>query len=390
MTQDLKLSQYLNLLGQQNTVQKRNAMREIVSTLKEGDVIALDPLIMALSDDDLYIRVKAVRGLGIIKDVRSVEPLISALKDLANEVRIEAANALGCIKDPDSIGALFEAIEDSNNRIVINKLKEAIINIDPNALKIAENEFHDKEMTKIHDPGTVELVLTDHNLKPRLKSKNDSGSTQEEVKAIDAHYSTGTGPLKKTSPCKIFKHDENNFKTDNGEFIYIDIYYPINTPERHNLFSSRILIIKKYQKKQSKKTIACINYFAKELQKMLRNDIEFVVCVVPSHSKGCQPSGIREIAKKICVSPIVDGTMVIERNKDLLEKHLGGERNLKIEKEALSIMQQELIMDKPVLVIDDVTTTGASFCAVKEILIEKGASYVASLALGKTYLAYQI
>ena len=107
-----------------------------------------------------------------------------------------------------------------------------------------------------------------------------------------------------------------------GEFHYLGIYYLKNIVEKHNRFSSRILIVKSYQMKQTKKTALCINYFVKKIRDTVKNSMEFVICVIPSHRKGYQPSGIRKIAELLCIAPAIDGTMVIERNKDLLEKHL--------------------------------------------------------------------
>lgn len=46
-----------------------------------GDVRAVDPLIMALRDEDPDVRESAAEALGKIGDVRSVEPLITALRD---------------------------------------------------------------------------------------------------------------------------------------------------------------------------------------------------------------------------------------------------------------------------------------------------------------------
>jgi HEAT repeat protein len=110
------LSDYLNQLNQKNLKKRREAIRSVIDILNEGDALAIDPLIDALSDDDLYIQIKAAKGLGIIKDVRGIEPLINALKDLSVEVRIEAAKALECMKYYTSIEPICNSFNNKNNK----------------------------------------------------------------------------------------------------------------------------------------------------------------------------------------------------------------------------------------------------------------------------------
>ena len=56
---------------------------------------AVEPLIVALTDEDVGVRVMAAEALGQIRDLRAVEPLIDVLRNEKNEcVRKEAARAL--------------------------------------------------------------------------------------------------------------------------------------------------------------------------------------------------------------------------------------------------------------------------------------------------------
>jgi len=86
---------------------------------------AVEPLIVALKDEDGYVRSMAARALGEIKDVRAVEPLIVALKDKDGFLRRWAAEALGKIKDVRAVEPLILAMKDEN-LFVRRKAAEAL------------------------------------------------------------------------------------------------------------------------------------------------------------------------------------------------------------------------------------------------------------------------
>ena len=78
---------------------------------------AVEPLITALGEKDVSVRVGAVRALGGIKYNRALEPLIGALKDENVSVRMWAAEALGEIEDPGAVEALGVALKDADSRV---------------------------------------------------------------------------------------------------------------------------------------------------------------------------------------------------------------------------------------------------------------------------------
>ncbi|WP_048190472.1 HEAT repeat domain-containing protein [Methanobacterium sp. SMA-27] len=69
----------------------RKRASEILSRIGKPAVI---PLIQALRDEDRYLRCGAADSLGKIGDERAVNPLINALKDKDSYIRLEAAKAL--------------------------------------------------------------------------------------------------------------------------------------------------------------------------------------------------------------------------------------------------------------------------------------------------------
>jgi len=75
-------------------------------------LIALEPLIKALEDEEEYVRSSAAEALGEIGDKRAVEPLIKALEDDDKGVLYHAAYALGRIGDERAVEPLIKALGD--------------------------------------------------------------------------------------------------------------------------------------------------------------------------------------------------------------------------------------------------------------------------------------
>ncbi len=68
---------------------------------------AVEPLLVALRNEDMAVRYRAAYALGDIGDRRAVEPLIAALKDAYGDVRRAAATALGKIGDLRAVEPLL-------------------------------------------------------------------------------------------------------------------------------------------------------------------------------------------------------------------------------------------------------------------------------------------
>ena len=73
----------------------------------------------------------------------------------------------------------------------------------------------------------------------------------------------------------------------------------------------------------------------------------------------------------------------LTREKSINKLATGGNRNIDIHFRSISTMNNMKIEGDVVLLMDDVTTTGNSLYACKEILLKKGAREVEMFALGK-------
>lgn len=178
---------------------------------------------------------------------------------------------------------------------------------------------------------------------------------------------------------KIFSNPKSNSYDLTSARFYLDNYYPYcnGNNEKFNEFSRLILDVKNQKP-------SAILYFTTRLRPTFSFKEEYVICVMPSHELGSNPSGIRTIAKNLSCPPIIDGTDVIIRVKEMQKKSTGGSRHLDSEIASIIIRNENIVKDKQVLLLDDVTTSGTSLKAGRFRLEKAGAKLVIMHALALT------
>ncbi|RZN36957.1 MAG: phosphoribosyltransferase [Methanosarcinales archaeon] len=185
---------------------------------------------------------------------------------------------------------------------------------------------------------------------------------------------------KETTNCQIFRDPENN-TVALQEIFNLGIYHPWQDGHNPNFdeFSRVILDVKDQH-------IQGINYFVNRLRSVLSGNDEYVICIIPTHAVGTEPSGIRTIAKQLCSHQVTDGTDVISRALEIPEKTMGGSGDIQLEIESLTVLNENAVRGRQVLLLDDVTTTGTSLKAGKHLIEQAGAELVVLLALAKTQM----
>ena len=141
-----------------------------------------------------------------------------------------------------------------------------------------------------------------------------------------------------------------------------------------DVFSGRILDLK-----EGKQT--AINYFYNLLNEEICEGV--TICVVPSSNAEKTESGIGKLAEKLAENKRINKVYFLQRTKSIDKLAWGGRRDKQIHLETISAVENMDITDNIILLMDDVTTTGNSLYACKEILMEKGAKQVEMFALGK-------
>lgn len=137
-----------------------------------------------------------------------------------------------------------------------------------------------------------------------------------------------------------------------------------------------------------KQHIDSIDYFTEKLGKALDKNFgdydSIQIAIVPSSQKGTVSKGLKDIVDKLNLSTkLIVNPGFLVRSKSVSKSHKGGVRST--EKHLSSIIVEVTpAPDIPVIVLDDVTTSGSTLRACREILQNKGVKHIIMLALGKT------
>lgn len=151
---------------------------------------------------------------------------------------------------------------------------------------------------------------------------------------------------------------------DNGDVVLCGLYHRYwNSDKTRNqafdMFSGRILDVKEKKERG--------------------------ICVVPSHTKGeTNESGIAELAHRLAQNNRIDKVNYLIRNKTIDKLAYGGSRDIRVQIGSIGVNPDMTVEGDVVLIVDDVTTSGASLEACRNILLEHGAQRVAMLALGQS------
>lgn len=142
----------------------------------------------------------------------------------------------------------------------------------------------------------------------------------------------------------------------------------------YDIYSGKILDLKEGK-------TSAVNYFYALLDDEICPDV--AIAVVPPHLPKTG-GGVRMLAKKLAAHDRIDMSDCLIRVKEIDKLSLGGSRDKKVHLDSIIVNPDIPVADEVILVVDDVTTSGNSLYACRDILLEHGAKRVALLALGKT------
>jgi hypothetical protein len=178
--------------------------------------------------------------------------------------------------------------------------------------------------------------------------------------------------------------------TDEFGYYYLGIYHPfrirnnrggkrvIKNP-KFDLFSKMVLNLKAGY-------YSGVIHFQDRLKSIIDAEADISVAIVPAHDNRLA-TGIRRVAHSLLENNnYTDATECLDRFASLPKLSNGGKRGIKRHLRSIHVINQVLIVDKVVLLLDDVSTTGASFAACERLLLEAGAKSVLCLAIAKTAL----
>jgi len=108
-------------LADSETSVRRAAVEALGKLPQEGE--QLGPLIAALDDIDVEVRVAAVHALALSATARARDALLGKTRDNAADVRAAALDAVASAADPRASVALSQALEDSSDAVVLAAIR---------------------------------------------------------------------------------------------------------------------------------------------------------------------------------------------------------------------------------------------------------------------------
>lgn len=141
-----------------------------------------------------------------------------------------------------------------------------------------------------------------------------------------------------------------------------------------DVFSGKILDLKEGKS-------AAIRYFYNLLNEEICKDV--TICVVPSSDANKKITGMTMLGEMLADNERENKVYYLNRGKPIDKLAMGGCRDKEVHLRSIEVLADMDITGDIVLLMDDVTTTGNSLYACKEILINHGAERVEMFALGK-------
>lgn len=180
--------------------------------------------------------------------------------------------------------------------------------------------------------------------------------------------------------CQIFENEQWENLSLNDEIVLYGFYhrYWVNGMKNQafNAYSGKILDLKEKKERG-------LSFFYNLLNYEICKDVS--ICVVPSHyANDTNQSGIAELGRRLANDNRVDKVDFLLRRETIDKLAYGGCRNIQIHLNSIVANPNMTIKGDVVLLVDDVTTSGASLEACKQILLQNGAERVAMLALGQS------
>jgi predicted amidophosphoribosyltransferase len=139
----------------------------------------------------------------------------------------------------------------------------------------------------------------------------------------------------------------------------------------------------------AKRSPAAINHFARQLSRWRALPNGAVLCVVPPLRPGAVVSGIRQAALRLCeLGEWLDGTHCLTRTR-AFDERTGEhpEASLMRQLTTLAVRDTELIQDRQVVLLTDISRSGKTLRAGEMLLLRAGAREVAKCCLATELLA---
>jgi predicted amidophosphoribosyltransferase len=135
---------------------------------------------------------------------------------------------------------------------------------------------------------------------------------------------------------------------------------------------------------------AAVTRFSSDVRSFLAQRLDgagpFVCLVVPSSTAGRHSDGLCAILERVAKQDnrLKLQATCLRRHTTIPKLSRGGAREVEVHLNSIDIPLPALVSGKAVLLLDDISTSGNSMVACRQLLLQAGATTVMALAIGKT------
>jgi len=134
---------------------------------------------------------------------------------------------------------------------------------------------------------------------------------------------------------------------------------------------------------------SAVSYFSRVVRSQFVSlvcDEPKVFCVVPSHTQnGVSPALMTVMGNIKEEFGFSNTTNLLTRTQTVAKSATGGDRSIQHHLESIAVTNPGIVQGKVVFLFDDISTTGNSMNACKQLLLEAGAQKVAMISFGQTW-----
>ena len=181
-----------------------------------------------------------------------------------------------------------------------------------------------------------------------------------------------------------FKIKNHKLSTHNIKIQYVVDYKPKKhfQEDDRDKWSKSILGVKN-------EDLESIEIWAKIISATIKKDTSFIIVCVPP-SKANKISGIKKIVQQVGREKnMTIGEDLLFRSQSVQKQHEKRKSINEIKNTIkFNLNSEKIILNKHILLLDDIISTGNTILACSQILLSKGAKKVTALLLGSTLKVY--
>ncbi|MHB8405294.1 MAG: phosphoribosyltransferase family protein [Gammaproteobacteria bacterium] len=166
-------------------------------------------------------------------------------------------------------------------------------------------------------------------------------------------------------------------------------YWLMKGIRRNQAFDATSALLLDSKKREGRKFATAVQFLTRAIGRFITNECgstkPMFVAIVPSSSANKWSQGITDAVDALRgQGKIYNAEQMLRRHTSVPKAATGGARGVEIHKGSIEVMETTGTKKRPVIIVDDITTTGCTLIACRDLLRAVGYKSIIALAIGKT------